>query len=91
MDKHGHIWGAGGSPGQFKFPMGIAFDPAGNAVICDTKNDRVQIMEPGGDILSHFGRTGSAKLDHPRCVFVDSDGRILVGDVTKRVTVFAFC
>jgi len=38
-------WGsAGGGPGQFRGPIGIAIDGPGNVFVADTNNGRIQVF-----------------------------------------------
>jgi DNA-binding beta-propeller fold protein YncE len=43
-------WGtAGGGPGQFSGPIGIAIDGPGNVFVADTNNGRIQVF---GDVAT---------------------------------------
>lgn len=82
----------GSAEGCFKHPLGIAFDRAGQVLIVDNGNDRIQIFKPDGTFVTAFGEKGSApeQFSYVRAVAVDREGRIVVGDQNKGVLVFGF-
>jgi DNA-binding beta-propeller fold protein YncE len=52
-------WGAPGKgPGQFHLPHSIAFDDAGNLMVCDRSNRRIQIFTPDGEYLREWTGMG---------------------------------
>jgi DNA-binding beta-propeller fold protein YncE len=52
-------WGTPGKgPGQFHLPHSIAFDDAGNLMVCDRSNRRIQIFTPDGQYLSEWTGMG---------------------------------
>ncbi|MBM3843911.1 MAG: hypothetical protein FJ397_11740 [Verrucomicrobia bacterium] len=69
-------WGRAGSDrGEFFTPHAMAFDPAGNLVVADRGNNRLQIFRPDGTWVGEsrlFGR--------PSALAFDSAGRIYVAD-----------
>lgn len=81
-------------PGELKYPHGLVTDADGNWLVCDYSNHRVQVFSPAGAFITTFGeRQGGLGLISfvcPRCVCVDHEGRILVGDCSPRVQVFGF-
>lgn len=74
--------GKGATRGQFDFPRGIAVDHAGNILVSDTNNNRIQKFSPTGAFLSMFGSEGSAtgELTGPNGLAVDRKGNIYVAD-----------
>ena len=53
-------WGTAGSGnGQFKLPLGIAVDAAGNVYVADAGNDRIQKFTSDGVFLNAWGTFGS--------------------------------
>lgn len=96
FDQQGRVvrqWGKQGSaPGEFHYPENVAFDFSGQILISDQCNHRVQVFKADGTFITAFGQQ-SSHLESPRCVCVDSEGRVLVGDESSdhKVHVLAFC
>jgi tripartite motif-containing protein 71 len=69
-------------PGQFNFPVGIAFDANGEWFIVDTLNFRVQHFGPDDRLLGGWGLAGDAPgaFATIKSVAVDSGGRVYVID-----------
>jgi uncharacterized protein (TIGR03663 family) len=83
---------AGVGSGQFAEPRGLATDAAGNLYVADTKNSRIQVLEPNGQFLRAIGAPGSAdgQLKEPCGVAVGADGTVVVADTwNHRVARFA--
>ena len=78
--------GQGKENGQFNFPRGLAVDNAGNILVCDSGNGRIQKFSPAGVFLSVFGRTGQGpgEFREPGGIAVDSSGNIYVADVANQ-------
>jgi gliding motility-associated-like protein len=79
--------GQGTGDNQLNNPMGIFVDALGNLFITDTYNNRIQRWEPGATtgstvagISSIFGSSNPDRLDHPRDVYVDTNGDIYISD-----------
>jgi DNA-binding beta-propeller fold protein YncE len=46
-------WGGPGTaPGQFRLPHGVWIDRHGRVLVCDRENDRVQVFDQGGRLVS---------------------------------------
>jgi DNA-binding beta-propeller fold protein YncE len=77
--------GTGKDNGQFNFPRGLAVDNAGNILVADTNNGRIQKFSPAGVFLSVIGRTGQGPGEflEPGGIAVDSGGNIYVADVSN--------
>jgi DNA-binding beta-propeller fold protein YncE len=75
--------GKGFGRGQFDFPRGIAADRAGNILVADTNNGRIQKFAPTGVFLSMLGSPGHGpgELKDPNGIAVDSMGNVYVADV----------
>jgi DNA-binding beta-propeller fold protein YncE len=75
--------GEGKDKGKFSFPRGIAVDNAGNILVADTNNGRIQKFSPAGVFLSAFGKLGSGpgEFKEPCGLALDSSGNIYVADV----------
>jgi DNA-binding beta-propeller fold protein YncE len=63
----------GTKPGEFHFPIGIALTPAGEVLVTDHYNDRVQQFSPEGKLLAAM-----PVLPHPGGIAVDKDGNFFV-------------
>ena len=53
---------AGGNPGQFDLPAGVAFDAAGDLWVADGGNGRVQEIAPDGTVLGITPVAGAAAV-----------------------------
>ena len=76
-------WGGPGSgDGQFAEPRGIAVDGRGNVYVADSKNSRIEVLDPSGRFLRAFGRKGGGdgELNEPCGLTVDSEGDVWVAD-----------
>ena len=75
MNHHGSFGSAGQLPGQFTRPKGICADREGNIYVVDAAFENVQIFNPEGEILMHFGGTYKAPggMWLPADVTVDYD------------------
>jgi streptogramin lyase len=79
------------TPGNFSLPIGVAVDKDSNVYVTDTFNNRVEIFDADGDLLSTFGKNGDGPRDfeRPKGIAVDCDGHIWVADAAQdRVKVF---
>lgn len=71
----------------------MAVDGAGNWIVSDTGNGRIQVFKADGTFITTFGEAGSGpgQLSGAWGVSVDTEGRVLVADDgNKRVQVFGF-
>jgi sugar lactone lactonase YvrE len=78
-------------PGDFSKPTGLAVDREGNLYVADTWNNRIEIFDADGKLLSTFGKEGDGPgyFGRPKGVAIDSDGHIWVADgMQDRVQVF---
>jgi len=78
-------------PGLFALPTAVAVDRDGNVYVTDTFNNRVQIFDPDGQLITTFGKNGDGpgELERPKGIAVDQDGHIWVVDAAQnRVKVF---
>ena len=81
-----------GGPEQFNAPKAVAFAPDGRLVVADSNNNRVQVLDEDGRVVTTFGSPGSApgEFSEPWGVAVDQDGNIYVADTwNHRVQKFA--
>lgn len=75
--------GRGSTAGKFNFPAGLCINPAGELLVADQNNDRVQVFDLNGVFKRSFtlrppgitGRSGRAQG-----ITTDSMGRIYVAD-----------
>ncbi|KAL9982243.1 hypothetical protein ACROYT_G004268 [Oculina patagonica] len=72
----------GSGDGEFQNPTGLALDKAGNLLICDDYNHRVQVFSEDGAFITKFGSYGQelGQLGLPSGVAVLNDGRIVVAE-----------
>jgi DNA-binding beta-propeller fold protein YncE len=77
--------GQGKENGQFNFPRGLAIDNAGNILVADSDNGRIQKFSPTGVFLSAIGKTGHGpgEFQQPGGIAVDAGGNIYVADVAN--------
>ena len=95
FDKSGRFlckYGAqGSSPGEFQCPAGLALDKAGNLIVCDFWNHRVQVLNVDGTFVASFGVIGEGlgRFLNPHSVAIMDDGKIVVCDFgNNRIQVF---
>ena len=67
---------AGTTPGRFTEPLGIAVGPDGTVWVADTRNDRLQRLDPYTRVWSEL--PGFA---HPTAIAVLTDGRLAVTEL----------
>lgn len=77
--------GKGEGRGQFDFPRGIAVDNAGNILVSDTRNNRIQKFSRTGVFLNMFGTLGrgGGQFSEPNGLAADSKGNVYVADVSN--------
>jgi hypothetical protein len=72
-------WGQPGTgPGEFHVPHGILITSAGQVLVADRENDRVQEFTLQGDFVSEW-----SGVHRPTALCEDSDGRIFVTESTQ--------
>ena len=78
----GIIGKEGNEEGRFHSPTHIAVSRAGNILVTDSLNYRVQVFDPEGRFLRGFGAPGDGPgtFSRPKGVAVDSDENIYVVD-----------
>ncbi len=92
--RFGGLWGSGlpGSrPGSFRIATGVATDAAGHIYVADFENDRIQVFDAEGELLSVFGSQGNGpgEFERPTDLDVGPNGRIFVVDFgNDRIQVF---
>jgi len=72
----------GPNAGEFTTPWGVALSPAGDVIIVDTCNHRIQKFSPEGDFIKQWGQVGSdrGQFQFPTFAVIDQFGFILVAD-----------
>ncbi len=72
--------GRGNGPGQFDNPEGLAIDRAGNILVADMSNARIQKFSPKGVFISSFGQKGAmeGEFADPFGIAIDRSGNIYV-------------
>jgi DNA-binding beta-propeller fold protein YncE len=82
----------GSAQGQFSFPRGIALTQTGLLLVCDSGNNRIQVLDANNDFsfAYAFGDYGSdeGKFIQPYDVAVNSSDEILVSDSCHRIQIF---
>ena len=74
---HVMSWGEpGGEPGQFRLPHGVWIDRRGRVLIADRENDRIQVFDQQGKLLTVW-RT---KLIGPAVIYVDAQDNVYVAE-----------
>lgn len=74
--------GAGSAQGQLLYPYGIGILPNGNILAAETGNLRIQEFSPKGQFIQTFiGQSNKIGLEKPGPLFVDSMGRVYIGDL----------
>jgi RHS repeat-associated protein len=83
-----------GRDDDFKQPVGLAVDTAGNVYVADTGNSRIRVISPQGAVTtiaggSHEGfadgSAAQALFKQPEGVAVDASGAIFVSDTMNNV------
>ncbi len=75
--------GSGDGPGEFRFPYGLTFNPAGNLVITEFGNNRVQVIDAAtGKNLRTLGHAGHepGEFAYPWAAACDGRGDLFVLD-----------
>ena len=72
----------GEGDGEFYGPKYLSVDKAGHLMVCDSANDRVQILELSGKFIANFELMSDRIEEYvgPVSTAVLSDGRIVVSD-----------
>ncbi|MGQ0643952.1 MAG: AAA family ATPase [Elusimicrobiota bacterium] len=79
------IGGEGGTEGKLRFPVGVAIDPRGRAVIANSGNHRIEIYDPSLPEDQRWATRGMAgiaagRFNEPRGIAFDSQGKAWVVD-----------
>jgi DNA-binding beta-propeller fold protein YncE len=73
--KHQFSWGEpGDAPGQFNLPHGVWIDRRGRVLVADRENDRVQVFDQSGKLLTVW----STELIGPAFFYVDDDDVVYI-------------
>jgi sugar lactone lactonase YvrE len=74
----------GSQPGQFRWPLRMTFDPAGNAYVSDTSNNRIESFGPAWGMRWTYGSggTGLSNLKVPSGLSY-GDGKLYVADAAN--------
>ncbi len=76
------IGSRGSEPGQFLEPRGLCYTPAGNFLVTDFRNFRIQELKTDGSPVQQWGGKGNGpgQLNDPTCAAMDSQGNLYVVD-----------
>lgn len=82
LTQKGTFGGNGNGNGQFHYPTHIFVTSAGDIIVSDSLNFRVQVFSPEGMFMNTFGGMGQmpGTFSRPKGVAADSDGNIYVVD-----------
>jgi photosystem II stability/assembly factor-like uncharacterized protein len=83
----------GSAPGQFNVPTGVAVDAESRVYAMDNGNNRIQIFDSNGGLITFFGSAGSGpgQFNDAQGIAVDSRHRIYVCDKgNARVQILQF-
>jgi sugar lactone lactonase YvrE len=79
-----------GPNATFNYPTGIAIDKNGNIYVCDTQNQLIRKISPGGSVNTIAGTLGirgandgaalTASFNNPQGIAVDRNGTLFVAD-----------
>jgi DNA-binding beta-propeller fold protein YncE len=73
--KHLFSWGEPGTaPGQFNLPHGVWIDRRGRVLVADRENDRVQVFDQSGRLLSVW----ATELIGPAFFYIDDDDVVYI-------------
>ncbi len=81
--KHvGEIGSVGDEDGQFRLPVGVAVDPAGNVAVIDMMRCRLQRFDASGKFVSATGSMGdqAGMFARPKYLAADKDGIVYAVD-----------
>ncbi len=81
-ERLGTIGTVGDEDGQFRLPLGVATDTAGNVYVSDMMRCRVQKFSPEGRFLAGVGTVGdfAGSFARPKHLAVDAEGIVYVVD-----------
>jgi DNA-binding beta-propeller fold protein YncE len=76
------VGSVGDEDGQFRLPLGVAADKAGNIYVMDMMRCRLQKFSPDGKFVGAVGAIGmvAGTFARPKHLAVDSDGTVYVVD-----------
>jgi len=81
----------GSATGSLYYPTGIATNAAGQAIVSEMMNSRVQVFDENGQVMQTFGQPGNryGDMGKPKHVTVAPDGVIFVADAEfQRIHLF---
>ena len=78
--------GQGNGKGQFDSPRGIAIDRAGNILVADTNNGRIEKFSPSGVFITSIGTRGKGhgQFEAPNGIAIDHAGNIYVAEIGSK-------
>ena len=74
----------GKGEGEFREPRDIKFDTAGNMIVSDANNFRIQVLDSSGHFIRAFGEEGKGKLESQE-IFI-----LLTSTCTYQIIVLLF-
>ena len=86
-----YIGKKGSGSGEFRHPVGLAFDSLGRLFVSDRNNHRIQVFTSKGNFIGSFGSMGTepGRFTKPADLDFDQNDRLYVVDKgNRRVQVF---
>ena len=82
--------GPGSGPGLFNLPAGICFDRQDHLLVCDDRNNRLQVFDLEGRFLHSLGTSSTHKgiLCSPIWVSCDTHGRYIITEFGSHIITF---
>ena len=79
--------------GQFRWPLDVACDSAGNVYVADSNNYCIQVFTAEGKFLRKFGKQGSGngELAYPSSISIDSDNMLYVTECNSHCVSVLTC
>lgn len=86
----GQFGGPGSGPGLFNLPAGICFDRQDHLLVCDDRNNRLQVFDAEGRFLHTLGMSSTQRglLCSPIWVSCDTHGRYIITEFGSHIITF---
>lgn len=90
LKYEGQFGAPGCGPGLFNLPAGLCFDRRDRLLVCDDRNNRIQVFDPEGRFLHFLGTSSNHKgiLCSPIWVSCDTFGRYIITEFGSHIITF---